>query len=40
MMQGLQDEASRIEMAQMWSRDVCRQIGNNISEELVTRLKQ
>lgn len=40
MMQGLKDEASRIEMAQMWSRDVCRQIGNNISEELVTRLKQ
>ena len=39
-MQGLQDEASRIQMAQLWSQDVCRQIGNNISDELVARLKQ
>ena len=40
MMQGLQDDASRIEMAQKWSRDVSRQIGNNISDELVVWLKQ
>ena len=39
MMQGLRDEASRVEMAQRWSRDVCRQIGNNISDELVEQLK-
>lgn len=28
-----------IEMAQRWSQDVCRQIGNNISDELVATLK-
>ena len=39
MMQGLQDEASRIDMAQRWSQDVCSQIGNNISDELVELLK-
>ena len=39
MMQGMDDQASRIEMAQRWSQDVCRQIGNNISDELVTALK-
>ena len=32
-------QASRIEMAQRWSQDVCRQIGNNISDELVAELK-
>lgn len=39
MMQDLQDEVSRIGMAQRWSQDVCRQIGNNISDELVEQLK-
>ena len=38
MMRGLEDQASRIEMAQRWSQDVCRQIGNNISDELVSWL--
>ncbi|MBQ1409305.1 MAG: carbohydrate kinase [Bacteroidales bacterium] len=28
-----------IEMAQRWSKDVCRQLGNNISDELVVMLK-
>lgn len=39
MLQGLHDQASRIAMAQRWSQDVCRQIGNNISDELVELLK-
>ena len=34
------DEAERLAMAQRWSRDVCRQIGNNISDALVLELKQ
>ena len=38
MMRGSEDQASRIEMAQRWSQDVCRQIGNNISDELVSWL--
>ena len=38
MMKGSEDQASRIEMAQRWSQDVCRQIGNNISDELVSWL--
>ena len=38
MLQGMDDQASRIEMAQRWSQDVCRQIGNNISDELVATL--
>ena len=38
MMRGSEDQASRIEMAQHWSQDVCRQIGNNISDELVSWL--
>ena len=38
-MQGEQEETSRIGMAQRWSQDVCRQIGNNISDELVECLK-
>jgi len=29
----------RIAMAQKWSQDVCRQLGNNISDELVAALK-
>ena len=39
MMQGLDKESDRIEVAQRWSQDVCRQIGNNISDELVKQLK-
>ena len=39
MMQGLEKESDRIEVAQRWSQNVCRQIGNNISDELVTELK-
>ena len=39
MMQGLEKESDRIEVAQRWSQDVCRQIGNNISDELVNYLK-
>lgn len=40
MMQGIDDQAARIAMAQRWSQDACRQIGNNISDELVASLKQ
>ena len=39
MLQGCSDHASRIEMAQRWSQDVCRQLGNNISDELVAFIK-
>ena len=39
-LQGLNDQASRIAMAQRWSQDVCRQLGNNISDELVKSLSQ
>ena len=39
MLQGIEDQSSRIAMAQRWSQDVCRQIGNNISDELVAWLK-
>jgi len=39
MLQGMDDQASRIKMAQRWSQDVCRQIGNNISDELVADIK-
>ena len=35
MMHGIHDRASCIEMAQRWSQDVCRQMGNSISDELV-----
>jgi fructokinase len=38
-LQGIDNQAERIAMAQRWSQDVCRQIGNNISHELVTQLK-
>ena len=38
-LQGWDDQTSRVEMAQRWSQDVCRQIGNNISDELVAYLK-
>ena len=40
MLQGMDDQASRIEMAQRWSQDVCRQMGNNISDGLVAAIKQ
>lgn len=40
MLQGMDEQAKRIEMAQLWSQDVCRQIGNNISDELVGKLKK
>ena len=33
-LRGIDDQASRIAMAQRWSQDVCQQIGNNISDEL------
>ena len=39
MLQGMDDQTSRVEMAQRWSQDVCRQIGNNISDELVAAIK-
>ena len=39
MLQGMDNQASRVEMAQRWSQDVCRQIGNNISDELVAEIK-
>ena len=38
-MLGMDDQARRIAMAQRWSQDVCRQLGNNISDELVSTLK-
>ena len=38
MMQGMSGQASRIEMAQRWSQDVCRQMGNNISDALVATI--
>ena len=39
MMQGLEKESDRIEVAQRWSQDVCRQIGNNISDGLAEYYK-
>ena len=39
MLQGMNEQDKRIEMAQRWSQDVCQQIGNNISDELVAELK-
>ena len=38
-LRGIDDQSSRIAMAQRWSQDVCQQIGNNISDELVAQLK-
>ena len=37
-LRGMDDLASRVAMAQRWSQDVCQQIGNNISEALVSQL--
>lgn len=39
MMQGAQNQSTRIEVAQRWSQDVCRQIGNNISDQLAKYYK-
>lgn len=39
-LQGLDSPSERVKMAQRWSQDVCRQIGNNISDELVDELKK
>jgi fructokinase len=39
LLQGKNDQAERIAMAQRWSQDVCRQIGNNISDDLVAWLR-
>lgn len=38
-LQGEESQAARITMAQRWSQDVCRQIGNNISDRLVEELE-
>ena len=38
MLQGINKQSDRITMAQRWSQDVCRQIGNNISDELARYL--
>ena len=39
MLQSTSNQASRIAMAQRWSQDVCRQLSNNISDELVAALR-
>ena len=39
-LQGKNEPAERVKMAQRWSQDVCKQIGNNISEELVEAIHQ
>ena len=39
-LRGITDQPSRIAMAQRWSQDVCRQLGNNISDALVAQLKE
>ena len=38
-LQGKDAPSERVEMAQRWSQDVCKQIGNNISDELVKELR-
>ena len=38
-LQGKDEPAERVQMAQRWSQDVCKQIGNNISDQLVDQLK-
>lgn len=37
-LKGIDEPAQRIAMAQRWSQDVCRQLGNNISNELINEL--
>ena len=39
MLQGMGDQNSRIEMAQRWSQDVCRLMGNSISDDLVASIR-
>ena len=39
MLHGMDDQASRIAMAQRWSQDVCCRLDNNISDELAAWLK-
>lgn len=39
LLQGLDNQSARIAMAQRWSQDVCRQLGNNISDSLAAQLK-
>ena len=39
-LQGLNQPSERVQMAQRWSQDVCRQIGNNISDELAETLRK
>ena len=39
-LRGIDNQPSRIAMAQRWSQDVCRQLGNNISDALVKQLKK
>lgn len=38
-LRGMNTPSDRVHMAQRWSQDVCRQLGNNISDELVQQLK-
>ena len=38
-LQGMTQPSERVQMAQRWSQDVCRQIGNNISDTLVKELR-
>ena len=38
-LRGIDDQSSRIAMAQRWSQDVCQQLGNNISDALVAQLQ-
>ena len=38
-LKGITTPSDRIAMAQRWSQDVCQQLGNNISDELVAELK-
>ena len=40
MMHGVGGQESLIAMAQRWSQDVCRRLGNNISDELVKELEK
>jgi fructokinase len=40
MFRGMDAPSSRIAMAQRWSQDVCRQMGNNISDTLVAELQK
>ena len=40
MLQGIDNQSERIAMAQRWSQDVCRQLGNNISDELMATLRE